>query len=209
MITACLLLKAPRPGLVKTRLARDIGIPRATAIYRALVERQLRALPRNWTVAIHHTPPDATEEMSAWLAPILSDGGHFIPQCEGDLGARLTEAMRREFSCGAHRLFLLGGDCPGLNATILQAAHIMLDHHDLVLGPATDGGYVLLGLKAPQPALFQNIAWSTSEVLTQTLAAAQTLGLRTAQLPPLEDVDDEESLQRQSEFLHSLKKAGM
>jgi len=201
MITVCLLLKAPRPGLVKTRLAREVGFPRATAIYRALVERQIEALPAHWPVVIYFSPPEAETEMSAWLGGLRPERSLFLPQCEGDLGARLAAAVAAEFARGATRLFLLGGDCPTLEASDLIEANTRLDSHDLVVGPATDGGYVLLGLKANHPGLFENIAWSTPKVLTQTQAAATRLGLSVTLLAPREDIDDLPSLNRQSECL--------
>lgn len=201
MITICLLLKAPRPGLVKTRLAREIGFPRATAIYQALVERQILALPPQWPLVIYFSPAEAESEMSNWLGDLRPERPRFRPQCAGDLGARLASAVEEEFAHGATRLFLLGGDCPTLEASDLLEANSRLDTCDLVLGPATDGGYVLLGLKANQPVLFENIAWSTSEVLSQTLTAAATRGLSVSQLDPHEDIDDLPSLKRQAPWL--------
>lgn len=201
MTIICLFLKAPHPGLVKTRLARDIGFPRATAIYRALVERQIKAVPPEWPVVVYFSPSEAEPEMSVWLGHLRPAGLLFHPQCEGDLGARLAGAVESEFTRGATRIFLLGGDCPTLNASDLIDAHACLASHDLVFGPATDGGYVLFGLKAHHPSLFKKIAWSTSQVLTQTLTAAKKLGLTVKLMPPHEDIDDLASLNRQARWL--------
>ncbi|PTY02075.1 hypothetical protein DB346_10150 [Verrucomicrobia bacterium LW23] len=199
MTTACLFLKAPRAGTVKTRLARDIGADRALAVYRALVERQAAALPPAWSVVVSFAPHDALEEMESWLRPRFPQGVRFEPQCDGDLGDRLASAVQREFlQCGATRLFLLGGDCPQITADYLHKAEASLETHDMAVGPAQDGGYVLLGLRSPLTALFENITWSTPVVLAQTLAVAKHLSLSIATLPTLEDVDNLESLERQN-----------
>jgi rSAM/selenodomain-associated transferase 1 len=200
MKTVCMILKAPHAGSVKTRLARDIGPERATAIYRALVERQAREIPREWAAAVHFTPPDAGKEMEEWLGPCMSAAARFLPQCDGDLGQRLIGAIRAEFQRGAGSVFLVGGDCPGLSRDYFLEADRRLNEVDVVIGPATDGGYVLLGLKAPHVALFENVPWSTSAVLEQTLAAANRQSLSIGLLPTLEDIDDAASLERQSAF---------
>ncbi len=200
MKTVCLILKAPREGTVKTRLARDIGPERATAIYRALVEHQARAIPPGWDPAVHFSPSDAGMEMRAWLKPLLPASARFVPQCEGDLGCRLAHVVGVEFQRGAERVFLIGGDCPGLSRDYFLEADKRLIEVDIVIGPATDGGYVLLGLKAPHVALFETIAWSTSAVLEQTLAVASHHSLSVGLLPALEDIDDAAGLKRQSEI---------
>jgi uncharacterized protein len=197
----CLILKAPRPGIVKTRLARDIGDERATAIYRALVEHQAMAIPPGWQVTVYFTPADAADEMEAWLKSRLSVAARFVPQCDGDLGQRLAGAVSAELQRGATRIFLIGGDCPGISRDYLSQADEQLSGCDLVIGPATDGGYVLLGLKNQCTALFENIAWSTQVVLDQTVAAARRHSLSIKLLPILEDIDDAASLARQARLL--------
>jgi rSAM/selenodomain-associated transferase 1 len=196
-----MMLKAPRPGLVKTRLARDLGNERATAIYRALVEHQAMAIPSSWQVGVYFTPADAVEEMQAWLRSYLPKVARFVPQSDGDLGQRLLSATNAELQRGASHIFLIGGDCPGISCHYLAQADEQLTECDLVIGPATDGGYVLLGLKSQCAALFENIAWSTQAVLDQTVAAARRQSLSVKLLPTLEDVDDAASLARQSSLL--------
>lgn len=194
MKMVCLMLKSPREGTVKTRLARDIGPQKATAIYRALVERQVAAIPTGWNASIHFAPPDAGLEMETWLKPFLSVSAHFAPQCDGDLGLRLALVVRTAFQRGAKRVFLVGGDCPGIDRDYFDDADRHLNKADVVIGPAVDGGYVLLGIKAPHVGLFENIPWSTSEVLKETIAAARYQTLSIALLQTLEDVDDIDSL---------------
>jgi len=124
-----------------------------------------------------------------------------VPQCDGDLGRRLAAAVRSEFQRGAERVFLVGGDCPTISHDYFVYVDRHLDEADLVIGPATDGGYVLLGLKDQHIGLFENIAWSTHAALEQTLANASRGSLSIELLPTLEDIDDAASLRRQSRFL--------
>lgn len=188
--TIALFLKAPRLGAVKSRLAASLGEAAAAAIYRRLAERQLRALPAGWPVAVHFDPPEARPEMTAWLGAIQA-GLRFAAQCPGDLGERLVAAFAAEFAGGVPAVIAIGGDCPGLDATVLTAARDALIEHDAVLGPAVDGGYYLIGLKACCPAVFASIAWGTASVLEQTRARLRESKLHWSELPVLEDVDDE------------------
>ena len=197
--TLVLLLKAPRLGEVKTRLAAALGPARALAIYRQLAERQVRALPPVWPVTIHFTPADATTaaEMGAWLTPLRhAESPHsaptYYPQPDGDLGVRLTAAFAHAFAAGAPSVIALGGDCPSLDSALLHRAADALAQPgtDAILGPAADGGYYLIGLRAPRAELFADIAWSTPAVLTETRARLRTARLRTIELPVLHDLDD-------------------
>jgi len=201
MKVICMILKAPRVGTVKTRLAQEIGVERATLIYRAMVEHQAKAMPRGWNVSVHFSPPDAAEEMEAWLKPRLPASTRFAPQCDGDLGRRLAAVVRSEFQGGAKRVVLVGGDCPGICRDYFAEADKHLNEADLVIGPAADGGYVLLGLKDQHEGLFENIAWSTHAVLEQTLANAIRASLSVRLLPTLQDIDDAASLERQFQFV--------
>ncbi|HPA18699.1 MAG TPA: TIGR04282 family arsenosugar biosynthesis glycosyltransferase [Verrucomicrobiae bacterium] len=181
----CLMLKAPRPGLVKTRIARETGDAEAVLIYRRLVEFQMARLPRDWRIEIQYAPADAGTEMRLWLGT----ESLYEPQAGGDLGDRMRAAMDAAFVRGAGRLIFLGGDCPYVDAEILGAAAASLDGADVVLGPATDGGYYLIGMTQPLPGLFQNIDWGSGMVRRQTLRNAAGGGLRVAELREFEDVD--------------------
>lgn len=196
MTTVCLLLKAPREGLVKTRLAREIGAARATAIYRLLAERQIRAIPEHWPVRVAFAPSDARTEMESWLTPAAGRALDWTPQPEGDLGWRLAAAAHDTFLAGARQVILLGGDCPTLAASHLREAESALEKHDIAIAPSRDGGYVLLGLSREIPEIFENITWSTSVVLDETLARAHELGLGISILQQHEDIDDLVSLAR-------------
>ena len=196
------MLKAPRPGEVKTRLAATVGETEAVAVYRRLAERQVRALPTGWPVSIHFAPAEAGPEIRPWLQP-HHPGLDFQPQCAGDLGARLTAAFATEFARGAPAVLAIGGDCPGLDGPILQLAQRALATADVVLGPAVDGGYYLIGLNAPCPALFATITWSSQAVLAQTRKRIHAQGKTMTELPVLEDVDDAASWLRATAMMRS------
>ena len=187
-MTAELLMvfvRAPRPGQVKTRLAASLGSAQALAAYKQLVATVLAGIEGGGSVELHYTPDDAAAEMSPWLRP----GWECRPQLAGDLGTRMHGAFVDAFSRGASRVVLIGSDCPEATLEDVQSAWANLDHHDLVLGPARDGGYWLIALRQPQPGLFQGMAWSTSSVLQETMLRAQKAGLRTLLLRQLADVD--------------------
>lgn len=112
------------------------------------------------------------------------------------MGDRLAEATDRAFSDGANQAVVIGTDSPWLTANDVTAAFEALQDHDVVLGPTQDGGYYLIGLAQPQPALFHDISWSTSSVYAQTLARADRLGLRAQSLQEGYDVDRIEDVER-------------
>ncbi len=190
------MLKAPRAGFVKTRLASELGAEPAAVVYRRLVEHQMVAIPPDWPVEIHYAPADASAEMQQWL------GLHqtYFPQQGDDLGERLIHAIADAFSRGAIGVLVIGGDCPGLDEPCMRAARSGLESADVVLGPALDGGYYLIGLRRPAPDLFRGIPWSSSTVLEATMERVRQAGLSHALLSAKEDVDDLASWRR----LHTL-----
>ena len=185
-------LKAPRPGTVKTRLGRDIGHPRATAVYRALAEQQLDRIPAEFCTEIHYAPRGAREEMRRWFGR-----RHLFRAQNGrDLGERMNRAFAHGFIRGFGRIIAIGSDCPELDGDCLRRADAELLGTDVVLGPATDGGYYLIGLRQPQPALFKDIAWSTETVLAETMVRVRKGGLSHRLLEEKEDIDDLAGWQR-------------
>ena len=126
MTNVALILKATRPGEVKTRLASSIGTQRATRVYRVLVEHQLAQIPASWRIAIHFAPSDAEAEMRTWLESLSPRGTDFVAQPDGDLGVRLISAMDYGFALGADLVFFLGGDCPGITRSYLEEAEAAL-----------------------------------------------------------------------------------
>jgi len=178
-------LKAPRPGAVKTRLAESLGTEAACAAYRQVVQTLLRHLATLPNVELCFTPDDAAAEINLWRHKTWN----LAPQGDGDLGSRLERASTRAFANGAQRIVIIGSDCPVVSPTDIEAAWSALRTHDVVLGPATDGGYWLVGLRAAQPTLFADISWSTRAVLRETLDRARAASLTTHLLRELSDVD--------------------
>ncbi|MBF9237593.1 TIGR04282 family arsenosugar biosynthesis glycosyltransferase [Hymenobacter sp. BT683] len=185
--------RVPALGQVKTRLAAGVGEPAALAIY-----QELLGITRTAVL-------DAGVATTVWLAGTAGpepteteaqEWGGLPAQCQadGDLGQRMTAAFAAAFSAGAERVAIIGTDCPGLRDAHLTQAFALLNQHDVVLGPATDGGYYLLGMRQPRPELFLNKQWSTASVLADTVADAERLGCRVALLPALHDVDTADDL---------------
>ncbi len=183
----------PEPGRVKTRLIPALG-PQGAADLHALMVR--RTLDR---VAEFRRARDVDAQVwHAGASPrqFAERFGDSFPGCvqpDGDLGARMHNAfgaMLRRSSAG----IIIGTDCPELSAGILHSAFEALRTHDLVLGPATDGGYYLIGLRRPVPDLFTGMAWSTGAVRAETVRRASALGLSIHLLPALADVDVPEDL---------------
>lgn len=179
----------PEPGKTKTRLIPLLGAEGAAILHRQMAEHtlaQVRELRREnpLSVEVHFTGGNQ-QFMQNWL------GSNFIlrSQQEGDLGCRMASAFQTAFSNGQSRVAIIGTDCPALSANILAQAFAVLSQHDLVLGPAQDGGYYLIGLRQFIPELFAGINWGTSEVLQKTADIAQKLDLKVTYLPLLADVD--------------------
>lgn len=184
-------LRAPERGRVKTRLAAAIGPDAALAVYRRLAEHTVaEALGAGAAVRAHVTPDGAAAEVAAWLG----EGPLYLPQGEGDLGARMEQAFAGAFAAGHSPVAIVGSDLPALSAGLLRRALALLEHHDAVLGPAEDGGYYLLALREPCPALFRGVPWSTERVLAVTLGRLREAGLGAATLEVLRDVDEVEDL---------------
>jgi len=190
----CLILftRYPEPGTTKTRLVPVLGKEGAARLQRRMTERTAaaaRALARarGAAVRVAFSGGDAAR-MRRWLGNSVT----FAPQAGADLGERMLHALKEAFAAGHRRVVLAGTDCPELGTTVLADAFDALPGHDLVLGPACDGGYYLIGMKRAIPALFTGIPWSTSAVFERTRAAAE--GLRVACTPALSDVDCPEDL---------------
>jgi rSAM/selenodomain-associated transferase 1 len=183
------MAKYPSPGSVKTRLAAQLGAAAACRLYTAFVgdlaERlAIAGLPVCWAI----WPPGAPFET-------LVPGQRCIAQVGRDLGERLEAAMRACLGEAALPVIAVGADAPHLEPDRLsEAAEALAGQADLVLGPAADGGYYLIGLRAPCPELFRGIAWGSSTVLDATLARARAAGLRVHLLAPTFDVDDVDGL---------------
>ena len=176
-------------GKVKTRLAAGVGEEQALEIYRQLLDKTYLAL-RDISVSI-------TTYFSEFIPdnPIHSAENKLV-QVGQDLGERMKNAFAENFESGMEKVVLIGTDCPSLEGIHLSQAFEALDQSDLVLGPARDGGYYMIGMKRRADFLFEGITWSTELVLSQTLALAAEQGLQTSLLPVLEDIDTLEDWER-------------
>lgn len=183
--------KAPRAGDVKTRLASGVGDAAAAGIYRRMgraVIDQLAGVRAGITVC--YAPCGAEDEVREWLGDVP---GRYWPQPDGDLGRRMRLMFDRAFEA-ADRVVVIGTDAPTVGADTVHRALDALDSADVVLGPATDGGYYLMGLRAPDPALFADIPWSTERVLGETVVRARESGARVTYLEPQSDIDTVDDL---------------
>ncbi len=179
---------------MKTRLIPALGAEGAAALHRRLVLRSLRTaqalcLSRGVELEIRFAG-DAANEMQHWLG----DGWFCRPQCEGDLGQRMAGAFADSFREGSLATVIIGSDCPSLTPEILAAAFEALKANPVVFGPATDGGYYLIGLTRLVPELFQGVAWGTEIVLAQSTEILARNDSKPALLTPLDDLDRPEDV---------------
>lgn len=193
----------PEPGLTKTRLIPALGAKGAANLQRQMTEyalskvKELQSASRRRSGALLPLSVEVRfaggnlSLMQDWLGCDLA----YQPQGEGDLGSRMARSLFDAIQANVERVVIIGTDCPGLNAQIIaNAFHHLHLAHDLVLGPAIDGGYYLIGLGRFIPELFTGINWGTAEVLQQTIDIAQKLDLSVAYLLELADVDRPEDL---------------
>ena len=180
-------VKDPVPGAVKTRLAPWFSPQEAAALSRAMAEDALAThlKARDYDTAVFYTPEGALRRFRAWLG----DGVTFVSQTGDDLGERELAALRWAFDKGYERAVIVGSDVPGVGAAEVRGALDALDEAAVVLGPAEDGGYWLIGATRAEPRLFGGIEWSSVRVLDATLARAAEAGLACRLLEPRFDVD--------------------
>ncbi|BAZ68609.1 MAG: TIGR04282 family arsenosugar biosynthesis glycosyltransferase [Pelatocladus maniniholoensis HA4357-MV3] len=195
----------PEPGLTKTRLIPALGIQGAAHLQRQMTEYTLwkvRELQKAIAISIEvRFTGGNLELMQSWLGIDLI----YQSQGEGDLGKRMERSLEYAFSAGAHQAIIIGTDCPDVNIQTLAQAFTNLQHCDIVLGPAVDGGYYLIGLQRLFPELFFDINWGTSHVLQQTVAICHQLNLSIAYLATLADVDRPEDLPIWEKIVFNLK----
>ena len=139
----------PNPGFVKKRLIPALGRQGAADIHRQMTEHLIKKvvpLKPHIDICIYHDSQD-NAKVEKWL------GGNYkyYRQCEKDLGERMSTAFRQSLTHGTPKVVLIGSDCPGITTDIINKAYEALDNHDLVIGPAHDGGYYLIGMKSLHP----------------------------------------------------------
>ena len=189
-----IMAKEPAVGRTKTRLCPPLTPARAAQLYEALLRDtiHLAAGLDGVQLAVALTPPEATAQFERWSPP----GTTLLPVSGVDIGECLDRVFFSLLAAGHSGVMALNSDGPTLPPAHLDQALAQLDQADVVLGPGEDGGYYLVGLRAPHPRLFYEIDWSTERVLPQTLARAESLGLSVALLPPWYDVDTAPDLER-------------
>ena len=189
-----ILAKAPVPGRVKTRLVPPLTPEEAAGVARACLDATLRrfvpAIEVPFTLFLDGEADHALVALASALGVAIE------PQAEGDLGVRLSAAFRSLRDGGANTTIAIGSDSPTLDPARIVEAIAALDAHDVVIGPTEDGGYYLIGVRGDRDGIFEEIPWSTGEVLGVTLERARARGLVTHRLAPWYDVDDPTTLTR-------------
>ncbi len=192
-----IFVRKPELGKVKTRLAASIGNEKALEVY-----NELLAHTKNITQNI------VADKFVFYNHEIAQDDiwnnfvYHKMLQIEGELGNKMQEAFNTLFNKGYKKVLIIGSDCFQLETDTIKEALHLLEQKDVVIGPANDGGYYLLGMKKLYHEFFTNKSWSTEEVYKQTLADFETLNLDWASLPTLIDVDTEADLLASKSFLY-------
>lgn len=180
--------REPIPGRVKTRLARDIGVERATALYTTMLEwTVVEALATGLPVVLSL----AEALTGGWTPP---EGPRVEVQGCGDLGQRMSEAFRRRFDEGMDRVLLIGSDCPGATGDRLLQAIDGLERAPVVLGPSKDGGFWAIAQRSPGVDCFSEVPWSSSTTLRMTRERLRTIGVDWVETETLADVDTGEDL---------------
>jgi hypothetical protein len=193
MIPVGLFAKPPLPGLVKTRLVAEIGAARATRVYRYCLEYALDLA--------RHSGLDYQLYLSSECEEPLFQDERYRLQRGDDLGARMINALRDMIDADTRAAIIIGSDCLDLGIAHLQQAAQALSSHELVLAPAADGGFALIGCREANPDLFKSVAWSSDRVLEQTLANARKLGYRVCLLETVRDIDRLRDLEHYPELL--------
>lgn len=203
--------KRPTAGLVKTRLAEGIGPDLAAEVAQAMLSDTLdlwgsdRVLAPGGRRVLVFDPPDA----GPWFDPIVPQAFAIQPQADGDLGNRMRAFFEGEFEEGADRVVLIGSDAPALDPSVVVSAFLCLEGRDVVLGPASDGGYYLVGARGEPPPIFEGVDWSTPKVLSQTIDRLNSTGLTLGLLPPCYDIDVPADLQTLAGHFRAMRRAGI
>jgi hypothetical protein len=184
----------PAPGKTKTRLIPSLGPAGAAEVQRRMTEHVVRrawefSLERSAFIEIRYEG-GGKHLMERWLGRRFT----YRRQGAGDIGARMARVFQESFAGGAERIVLIGADCPGVTVGILHDAFNALDVNDVVLGPAHDGGYYLIGLRRPIDELFMRVPWGGRQVRERTMQIAGNLGCSIGVLKALDDVDNPEDL---------------
>lgn len=198
--------KRPVPGQVKTRLAAETSPAWAAEVARAFL---LDTLDRMSSIAARRVLAFAPIHAEAYFAEIVQDRYELVSQGDGDLGERMAGFFTRQLRSGASATVLIGTDSPTLPVAYVEQAFAALESADVVLGPATDGGYYLIGCGKRLPPIFTGIRWSSENVLAETVAKLTEPDWKLAVLPPWYDVDTLTDWRMLQGHLAALRRAGM
>ena len=180
-----IFVRNPISGQVKTRLAKDIGDERALEIYQQLLQHTLE-ITRSLSFRKFIYYADEVSDYDLWSVP----GYTKRKQNGNDLGERMLNSFKELFDQGFTQIMIIGSDCLQLQTEHLQEAVVLLESNVAVIGPASDGGYYLLGLTKLYPDLFVNKPWSTDQVFAKTIDDFNNQGISFALLEELSDIDD-------------------
>ncbi len=179
-----IFIKNPVKGKVKTRLAETVGETVALEIYKSLLAHtQKIAASVSTDKFIFYS--EFVNPADEWNEKVFNKQ----KQHGNDLGDRMHNAFEYIFANGYHEVVIIGTDCLALDTTIIESAFQCLGENDVVIGPATDGGYYLLGMNKLNPCLFKKITWSTATVLQETLTVCENEKLKVQMLTTLSDID--------------------
>lgn len=183
--TLLIFIKNPEKGKAKTRLAKTMGEDKALEIYlRLLNHTRKQSLELNVHRALYYSA--FVDHQDEWS----NEAFEKRLQASGDLGNRMNRAFSEHLKNG-NKVLIIGSDCAQLRSHHIQDAMDALDQHDVVIGPAKDGGYYLLGMKSEQAFLFENMPWSEPNLLAETLKKSEEQRIHVFLLPELSDVDTE------------------
>jgi rSAM/selenodomain-associated transferase 1 len=180
------MAKAPKPGMVKTRLTESLPSPAVTALYRCLLEDTLALAKSLTSVKVAVMCPESDQ---AELARLFGDTVPVVAQEGEGLAAGLTSVFRRFTAPGRQRVIAFNSDSPHLAPSVLGSAFEMLTTHDVVVGPTHDGGYYLVGAKAAHPSLFEGGSMGTRSALDRLVTRTKVLELSTGFTEPFYDID--------------------
>jgi len=184
--TLVIMAKAPKPGMVKTRLTESLPSPAVTALYRCLLEDTLALAKSLTSVEVAVMCPESDQ---AELVDLLGGTVPVVAQEGEGLAAGLTSVFRHFTAPGRQRVIAFNSDSPHLAPSVLGSAFEMLTTHDVVVGPTHDGGYYLVGAKAAHPSLFEGGSMGTRSALDRLLTRTKVLDLSTGFTEPFYDID--------------------
>ncbi|SRR5579884_2337001 len=200
-----LFAKWPRPGAVKTRLAAATSAAWAADVARAFLSDLVGRLREVGDRRVLAFAPHDAEPL---FAEVVGRSFALVPQADGDLGQRLSSFLNDQFAAGAGSVVVLGTDSPTLPPSFIDQAFAALRDADVVLGPATDGGYYLIGCAGRVPPIFEGVAWGGPTVLAETVARLADPARRLALLPPWYDVDTLDDWRVLRGHIAALRRAG-